>query len=408
MSDRAEILFNGIANAPVADIPAKVPASRYNDVIEHLVKRWTRLPVFPIAIYQIGQVKAPGISDLDFVLVFQDGQSIDWSQFQPASFPDWVQQLFSHPPYCCTESTWSDLPAWFPIFSIGHLWGSLLEEPAISDVHKRGVALGLLVDYLTVKMPRDLLCIAAERPIKLRVLLGLLHSLKYISRLAEQAGIKVPQSSNKLVVSVDSLRLNWHDSDFAKAMERLAILSREVCLTAGQQIALLDDALSKTIGLPSGANFNCGNPSSLFWFKSPWLFSNVLVMTAGHKHKECETPWINPYSFLQVMEIYADECPRFGKYLRTKGCKTELLWNGGKWDDGLRYHARAMTSYREQVRKIGVPPEKYIALGYLPHPFFYRLAGYAKRFAKGEVGVQDVLRKTSLKLKKSFSFNGTY
>ena len=96
MSDRTEILFSGIPNAPVADIPTKVPVSRYSDGIEHLVKRWTRLPASPIAIYQIGQVKAPGISDLDFVLVFRDSQSIDWSQFQPASFPDWVQELFSH------------------------------------------------------------------------------------------------------------------------------------------------------------------------------------------------------------------------------------------------------------------------------------------------------------------------
>ena len=130
-------------------------------------------------------------------------------------------------------------------------------------------------------------------------------------------------------------------------------------------------------------------------------------MAAGHGHEACETPWINPYSFAQVIEIYADECPRFGKYLRAQGCKTELLWSGGKWSEGLRYHARAMTSYREKTRKIGVPAQKYIALGYLPQPFLYRLTGYVKRVAKGEVGIRDVLRKTSLELKKNLSSNET-
>lgn len=402
MRDRAEILFKSIGNTPVIDSPTQIPVTRYSDAIEFLVKHWTSLPVSPIAIYQIGQVAAPGISDLDFVLVFSDGLSIDWSQFQPHTFPDWVQQLFSHPPYCCTESTWSDLPAWFPIFSLRHLWGTFLTEPKISDEYISGVALGMLVDYLIVKIPRDILWIAMERPIRLRVLLSMLHSLKYIIHLAEQAGIQIPENSGKAIADVDALRSNWLDLDFGIGMEKLAIMCKEVCFIAGEQIILLDDALSKSIGLPDGVNFVCGNPSSLFWFKSPWLFSNALSIATGNEHKAWKTPWINPYSFSQVLEIYADECPRFGKYLRTQGCKTELWWSGDQWSKGLRYHARAMTFYREKASSIGIPVQKYIALGYLPEPFLYRLNGYVKRVAKGEVGMLDILGKTTLELKKRF------
>jgi len=404
MSDRAEILFKSIGNAPVTDMPMQVPVSRYSDAIELLVKHWTSLPVSPIAIYQIGQITAPGISDLDFVLVFRDGPSIDWSQFQPYSFPDWVQQLFTHPPYCCTESAWSDLPVWFPIFSLRHLWGSLLNEPRTSDVYICGVALGMLVDYLIVKMPRDILWIAKERPLRLKVLLGMLHSLKYIVHIAEQAGIQIPESSSKVIISVDALRSNWHNLDIAIALERLSILSKEVCFIVGEQIALLDDALSRAIGLPNGVNFVCGNPSSLFWFKSPWLFSEALEIAAGKEQEPSEISWINPYSYSQVLEVYTDECPKFGKYLRAHGCKTELWWSGDQWSEGLRYHARAMTSYREKARKIGVPAQKYIALGYLQESFLYRLNGYVKRVAKGEVLIRDVLRKKTLELKKSFFF----
>jgi len=405
MRDRAEILlFKSMDNAPVTDSPTQIPVSRYSDAIEFLVKHWTSLPASPIAIYQIGQVTAPGISDLDFVLVFSDGPSIDWSQFQPNRFPEWVQQLFSHPPYCCTESTWSDLTAWFPIFSLRHIWGAFLTEPKTSDVYISGVALGMLVDYLIVKIPRDILWIAMEQPVRLRILLGILHSLKYIIHLAEQAGIQIPESSGKVIAGVDALRSNWHNLDFATGMEKLAILSKEVCFIAGEQIALLDDTLSRAIELPDGVNFVCGNPSSLFWFKSPWLFSNALSIAAGQEHEAWKIPWINPYSFAQVLGIYADESPRFGKYLCAQGCKTELWWSGGQWSKGLRYHARAMTSYREKVRKIGVPAQKYIALGYLQESFLYRLNGYVKRVTNGEVGIRDVLRKTTLELKKSFFF----
>jgi hypothetical protein len=403
MNNQAEILFRSIVNAPVTDMPMQIPASRYSDAIELLVKHWTRLPVPPIAIYQIGQVAAPGISDLDFVLVFNDGRSIDWSQFQPHSFPDWVQQLFIHPPYCCTESTWSDLPAWFPIFSLRHLWGSVLKEPRLSDEYLCGVALGMLVDYLIVKMPRDILLITKERPIRVRVLLGMLHSLKYIMNLAKQAGIGVPKSSSEVIVNVDTLRSNWHDLDFAIAMERLCILTKEACFIAGEQIDILDNVLSEAMALPNGVNFVCGKPTSLFCFRSPWLFSNALEMASGYKHDTSETIWVNPYSFAQVLKIYADECPRFGKYLRTQGFKTEILWSGGKWGDGLRHHAQAMTSYREKTNKIGIPAQKYIAVGYLPLPVLYRLLRYVNRVAKGEVGIRDVFRKTSIELNKHAS-----
>jgi len=404
MRDRAEILFKDIGNAPVINQPLRVPASRYNDAVELLVKHWLNLPVSPIAIYQIGQVTSPGISDLDFVLVFRDGPAIDWSQFQPSTFPDWVQQLFSHPPYCCTESTWSDLPAWFPIFSIRHLWGAFLAEPKISDEDISGVALGMLVDYLIVKIPRDILWIAMERPIRLRVLLSMLHSLKYIIHLAKQAGIQIPKSSSKVIADVNALRSNWLDLDFEIGMGKLAILCKEVCVIAGEQIVLLDDAISKSIGLPDGVNFVCGNPSSLFWFKSPWLFSNALSIAAGQEREAWKTPWINPYSFSQVLKIYAAECPRFGQYLRTQGFKTNLLWSGGQWGEGLRYHARAMTFYREKTEKIGIPAQRYIGFGYLPETLLCRLKKYVKRVANGEGGMQDVLRRTMLELKKSFFF----
>jgi len=407
MRDRAEILFKNMDNASITDSPIQIPASRYSDAVEFLVKHWTSLPVSPIAIYQIGQITVPGISDLDFVLVFSDGPSIDWSQFQPHCFPDWVQQLFSHPPYCCTEDTWPDLPAWFPIFNLRHLWGAFLTEPKISDVYMSGVALGMLVDYLIVKIPRDIFWIAMKRPLRLRILLGTLHSLKYIIQLAEQAGAQIPKNRRKVIAGVDSLRSNWHDLDFGIRMEKLAILSEEVCFIAGEQIALLDDMLSKSIGLPDGVNFVCGNPSSLFWFKSPWLFSNALAITTGREHEVWETPWINPYSFTQVLEIYADECSRFGKYLRAQGCKTELWWSGDQWNKGLRYHARAMTSYREKAGEIGIPVQKYIAFGYLPESFYYRLNEYVKRIGNGEVGMQDVLRKTAHELKRIFSSNET-
>ncbi len=392
-------IFDAIPKAKITDVPIQVPISHYHKAIDLLIDHWKSLREPPMAIYQCGQIAAPGISDIDFIVVYEDGVNFDVAQFEPYRFPTWVQQLFRHSPYFCCISTWKELPAWFPIFNLQHLWGAVLPEPVLADIYKPGVALGMLVDYFIVKIPRDILWIAIERPVRLRTLLCMLHSIKYIVYLASMADTPVSQKANEVIDNVNSLRLDWFNLDATERMGQMAALGQEVCCLAGEQIALLDKNLLKTIGFYKQSNLTLGDSSSLFFFRTPWSFSEEIGMAIAKISRTGELAWVSPYSFTQVLALYVDECPRLGRYLFSKCDRVDLFWNGGYWNDGLRYHARAMTTYRECMAKKKVPSQQYIALGYLPLPLSLRLKKYIKRIFNAEIGKQEIfsiiLRKMS-------------
>lgn len=399
--------FDDIPYGPFTDVPCLVPRECYDAAIELLVYHWSSLPQRPIAIYQIGQVNALGISDLDFVVVFPDGKPIDWTQYQPQTFPDWTQQLMTHPPYCCTESAWLDLPAWFPTFNLRHLWGDALPEPKIPDELASGCALGMLVDYLIVKVPRDFIWIAWERPLRVRILLAMLHSLKYILKLAERAGLAIPESAGRTVSEVDALRGSWFALVPPKRLEILAQLCGRVCDIAREVISQVDGAIVQGMGRLNNNSVreSCvGSSPDFFTFKSPWIYTEAM-QTAFEYYSHSESGWVtwtSPLSFLQILAIYADECPRFGKYLDAQGCHTKSQWDSGVWNDGLRYHARAMVAYSESAMRLGVPAQKYIALGYSPPPPIWRrpVQCYAVRVLKGEVGLRVVMQRIALEVRR--------
>jgi hypothetical protein len=74
--------------------------------------------------------------------------------------------------------------------------------------------------------------------------------------------------------------------------------------------------------------------------------------------------WPLPESFTQVLAIYGDECRGLQRHLHSLGCFADVQWDAGKWNSGLRLHARAMVAYADSADLLGVPSNKYIAFGY--------------------------------------------
>ncbi len=338
--------FDDIPQSSLEDLPPEACMADYEKITERVISVWAELPQPPLAIYQVGAVKTPGISDLDFIVVFPGGRSVDPAPFEPTAFPDWAQKHLTHLPYFCPESAWIHLPAWYPTFRLRHLWGSVLPEPKVPERLVSGCALGMLVDYLLVKIPFDFLYYARIRPLRVRTLLASLHSLKYTVLLAQQARLEVPPSAHQAVAEGDALRESWFSLKREQQLEGLASLSRSCCQTAGELIVLVDQAIQRNA--------------------APWSFPETMRMVFEHCEQSGELIWVSPPSFLRVLGVYASECPKFAAYLAASGCRVEREWEGGAWNEGLRYHARSMMAYGDEAARLGVPAQKYIALGYSP------------------------------------------
>jgi hypothetical protein len=396
--------FDDIPYGPFSDLPQRTLKERYDSAIELLTARWSSLLPCPVAVYQIGQVGAPGISDLDLVVVFRTADPIDWRHYQPEAFPNWVKQLMTHPPYCCVESDWSSLPAWLPFFALRHCWGSILQDPKVPEELSSGCAFGLLVDYLIAKIPRDILWIAWERPLRVRTLLCMLHSFKYVLKLAGQVGIALPANSGKVISEVDLLRTNWFEGNVVDHFESLSKLCGDVCELSGDLISQVQQALLKHAGAvhpdehqKSGKQ----NRSELFEFATPWNWHQALKSSFKQFSLSGRIHWFNPSCFLNVLAVYSEQSPGFRKYLRAHGIQLRDEWNGGAWRNGLLYHAQAMTQYSERAMALGVPAQKYIALGYSPQPSRWTLGlRRAARVLRGEINYPQAIRRQFTKTRK--------
>jgi hypothetical protein len=78
------------------DYPHQVPFEEYESAIHHMVERLMRWEKV-LSIFQIGSVRNPGISDIDILVVFQDGTECKLNPLQNLSRSD--RYLFSHSLY---------------------------------------------------------------------------------------------------------------------------------------------------------------------------------------------------------------------------------------------------------------------------------------------------------------------
>jgi hypothetical protein len=358
--------FEDFVDGPFSELPIPINRERYDVAIELLLNRWLSVSQRPLAVYQLGQIGAPGISDLDFVVVVPTGQRVNWTDYQPQSFPAWVREIFTHPPYFCDPTAWSCMPAWFPVFDLRFLWGEQLPAPTIPQSAKTGCALGELIDYLLVKLPRDILFLAWSRPLRVATLLCVMHSFKYSLRLAEQAGIAPWKEAVDTIAAVDRLRGDWFGLAERERIELLGRLCAELCGIIGTLMARVDGCISGS----GGTRLDTDSPrrptsedNGLFRFKPDWTFDASIKNASERFTGTGSFAWSCPLSFAQVLSVYADETPILRGHLQSLGCPMQSTWQAGVWDEGLRFHARAMTTYSNSARLIGVPAQQYIALG---------------------------------------------
>ncbi len=368
--------------------PQPTPLQTYEDASQYLIRHWTSLPQKPIAIYQIGSIAAPGISDLDYVLVFRDKSRIDWKHYLPNRFPVWIQNLFTHHPFFATPSTWFDLKGWYPTFNKRLLWGEDLPIREPGPELLPGLALGMLVDYIICKIPSDLLSIGLSPHPNIRILLCLLHSVRYIFDLARAADIPPPPSASDWVRSMDMLRSNWFSLSPAGQTQELTSIWDRFGPIILDQINEIDLHLIKHINpSPKGCH---GSIDSMFWFtedKTAYRINSAVQ----HKRNDGSIPFPLPNSFMHVLSVYSDTSPFFRDHFHRHKIECTTCEYEGHWSKGLRYHAKSMIENRISTKLMGVPSQKYIALGTLPLPFHRRAIAYLGRITQGQQSLTNLL-----------------
>jgi hypothetical protein len=351
-----KVFFGHLMDEECTDLPFNASFQDYEDAKQSLINAWTTLEVKPVSIYQIGSVNAPGHSDLDFVVVWPEEHKIPYAKFHPASFDTAMGKYLVHAPYFCTHELWKGLYTWYPTFDIKHLWGAKLEMPIpVSKDLKLGLALSHLVDTLITKMPEDLLHYALQRPVRLRVVINTLYSMKYTIELAKMAGLGVSTEHEGFAIKVKALRDQWFVS-LADSKNALIYLCSEA-LRIIEEIQSLTCAKITAICRTKGTSTGREVFSSLQSLAQYW-----------RGYVECRHPnhFPVPTEFLDYLGFYRSLAPQMLTSLEKFGKVSDVFCSDEYYLPGIKCHVRSMAKYAECMIPLGVPPSKYLSLGYSP------------------------------------------
>lgn len=187
------------------DIPHIVPVREYNDELSHMSEWLLQFPQVT-AIYQVGSVGAPGISDIDMVVVCNDQQKLD---VQPLiALTHSGKYLFIHNLYGCSKEQFREADKFSFFGTYKQLSGEKLTSTdsatGISPTLKQQVALEFLL-----KMYVNLVLQKEYKTLKVRSLLlhvkGLLFDLEF---LGIQSG-----PVHDLIHQCMNIRQKWFDQD---------------------------------------------------------------------------------------------------------------------------------------------------------------------------------------------------
>lgn len=188
----------------LSDLPRSVLSSEYQATIDRLLQRITTNEDV-VAVYAIGGVSAPGISDLDFVAVFPDNYSSTFDIRRELSQQE--KYLLIHSFYGITQTEFSKAPSYSYFHPYRLLSGTELIDKAEIDFNTT-VQTQVALEYL-LKFYISLHLQHAYRLIRVRSILlnakGVLADLKYL--------LPLDSSVDDFTKELMDLRSSWLDKE---------------------------------------------------------------------------------------------------------------------------------------------------------------------------------------------------
>ncbi len=352
-------VFAGLKEGPFSDEPFRATGKDYDGAKGALIEHWlTRAPE-PTSIYQLGEIGAPGFSDLDFIIIWPENTPIPYRQFCPAQAPEELRPYLVHAPYFCTPALWKEVHAWYPAFRLKHVWGKEMEAPSVTDDELPGFALGHLINAMAVKIPEDLFLYSLQHPIRVRVVANTLSSIKYVGQLAEKVGLPAQPRIHALSASVQKLRREWF-ADAEGSLDGLQCLCMEAVLALDALLVDLAVFLEGKVVVTRGDSDPAGRGNK-----------GAIALYA----KRCMAAWAATGStprfsapvLSRLLGVYRPLCPELEPALAPFNPEGGMSLNADSvYHPGLIRHVHAMKRYSDTMVPLGVPATKYLSLGYAP------------------------------------------
>lgn len=197
------------------NIPKKYSLADYREATEHIIKKYSKIDGI-VSIYDWGsQSIVPGISDLDFIFVFESRKSMPMPIFKRAFYTlnSKFRYIARHPFFYIDHKSFQNIKYVYPDAKFKLLYGKRIKIKKIpkSDAYFSSIA--LMSDIIVRHYPRDFLEQVIIKSINARDMLLRLNSLKYTLRTIESVTKEKNSNWRYKLKQIDELRRRWFDKN---------------------------------------------------------------------------------------------------------------------------------------------------------------------------------------------------
>jgi hypothetical protein len=217
----------------------KVTLGDYDNALMSYIEKIKNNPSV-LGVYQIGKVHAPGISDIDLVIVVEEGAFND--NISALSWENLTREqkyFFIHDPLIVTENIMKHLYEVIPVYSCKALFERVsLNMKRKQKRSKREILLNLL-EIIVLYYPRNMVSLSLKKERNAREALCLLYLLGYNLAVSEKiVGVR-KKEYDFFIEKISSLRKNW----FILGKERFQLLDEAIDLGYKRSHDLVEDIL---------------------------------------------------------------------------------------------------------------------------------------------------------------------
>ena len=199
------------------DRPIHYPIERYQQVRDAYIEAVAELPGV-LSIYQMGSTSAPGISDLDLIVVMESSSAAPPARAFSTRWLDGVgRYIFMHPGAMVTsEAVFKRLPVLIYAASLTHLHGRriVIDSAETDGAH---VAMANLIDQSTHLMHQLTKCVVS-RVVYVRRLIMALSSIAHTLSLLRLARINVDETWDSFVQDMQRFKKDWFENSDKHAL----------------------------------------------------------------------------------------------------------------------------------------------------------------------------------------------
>ena len=192
------------------NIPRKYSSGDYREAVNYIIRKYSKTKGL-LSIYDWGGLPNYGISDLDFVFVFDINKSEAMPLFKRAFYilNGRFRYIARHPFFYIDEYSFSNIRYVYPDAQFRLLYGKNLRIKEISREELNFSRVALLSDIIIRHYPRDFMEQAVAKSINARDMLLRLNSLKRSIKTIEIITKEKNAKWNHMAKQVENLRINW-------------------------------------------------------------------------------------------------------------------------------------------------------------------------------------------------------